>query len=31
MERFGDGDGVTYPEESHIVTARSGERGKLKP
>ena len=24
MERFADGDGVTYPEESHIVTARVG-------
>jgi SAM-dependent methyltransferase len=24
MQRFGDGDGVTYPEESHIVTARVG-------
>jgi ubiquinone/menaquinone biosynthesis C-methylase UbiE len=24
MQRFGDGDGVTYPEESHIVTARAG-------
>ena len=24
MQRFRDGDGVTYPEESHIVTARVG-------
>lgn len=26
MRRFGDGDGVTYPEESHIVTARVGSK-----
>jgi SAM-dependent methyltransferase len=24
MQRFSDGDGVTYPEEIHIVTARAG-------
>lgn len=23
MERFGDGDGVTYPEETHVLTARA--------
>jgi len=23
MERFGDGDGVTYPEEIHVLTARA--------
>jgi ubiquinone/menaquinone biosynthesis C-methylase UbiE len=23
MQRFGDGDGVTYPEETHVVTARA--------
>lgn len=23
MERFADGDGVTYPEETHVVTARA--------
>lgn len=28
MQRFGDGDGVTYPEESHIVTARVGSNAR---
>jgi ubiquinone/menaquinone biosynthesis C-methylase UbiE len=28
MQRFGDGDGVTYPEESHIVTARVGSTAR---
>jgi hypothetical protein len=23
MDRFKDGDGVTYPEETHVLTARA--------
>jgi SAM-dependent methyltransferase len=28
MERFADGDGVTYPEETHVVTARVREEAR---
>ncbi|HEY7238316.1 MAG TPA: methyltransferase domain-containing protein [Burkholderiales bacterium] len=28
MERFADGDGVTYPEETHVLTARAREEAR---